>query len=144
MRVSPEARPGQWRETHAVTVSFLVVDDHDGFRHQARLLLEEAGYEVVGEAGDAASAVGEARRLHPDVVLLDVQLPDQDGFAVAEALAGDRTPPAVVLVSGREAGDYAGRIAKCGARGFIAKADLSPESLLRVLTSDDRHDGSAR
>jgi DNA-binding NarL/FixJ family response regulator len=127
-----------------VTVSVLVVDDHDGFRHQARLLLEEAGYEVVGEAGDAASAVGEARRLHPDVVLLDVQLPDRDGFAVAEALAGDDMAPAVVLVSGREAGDYAGRIASCGARGFIAKAELSPESLLQVLTGDEGHERRLR
>ena len=73
----------------------LVVDDHQGFRSRARLLLEADGYEVVGEAADGRSALAEARRLRPDLVLLDVQLPDLDGFEVAAQITGRRTrrPP---------------------------------------------------
>lgn len=107
----------------------LVVDDHPGFRRQARLMLEEAGYDVVGEVGDGATAIGTARELHPDVVLLDIGLPDHDGFSVATVLAAEAVPPAVVLISGREMDDGDARVAACGARGFLAKAHLSPESL---------------
>lgn len=110
-------------------MSVLVVDDHAGFRHQARLLLEEAGYDVIGEAADAATAVALAHRLRPDLVLLDVQLPDGDGFSVAETLALGAVPPAVVLVSGRDHADYADRISRCPVHAFIAKIDLSPDTL---------------
>jgi DNA-binding NarL/FixJ family response regulator len=144
LRVDPEVRADRWCDTGDVTVRVLVVDDHHGFRHQARLLMEEAGYDVVGEAGDAASAIGEARRLRPDVVLLDIQLPDSNGFDVAATLTSDDTSPVVVLVSGRDRADYAGRIAHCGARGFIAKADLSPETLHLVLAPGVGEDGTGR
>ena len=77
----------------------LVVDDHAGFRELARTLLEDGGYAVVGEAGDGATALRAARSLHPDAVLLDVHLPDMDGFAVAAALAREEPAPRVVLTS---------------------------------------------
>jgi DNA-binding NarL/FixJ family response regulator len=105
--------------------SVLIVDDHASFRSAARLLLEGAGFEVVGESEDAAGAVEAAMRLHPAIVLLDVGLPDGDGFEVAERLAGGDDPPAVILISSREVAWYRRRLADSPARGFIAKGELS-------------------
>jgi len=113
--------------------SVLVVDDHEGFRSFARSFLSGEGFDVVGEAADARSAVVEARRLQPDVVLLDIQLPDGDGFEVARRLAAEPRPPAVVLISTRDAGDYGDRIASCGARGFIPKSRLSGAAVRELL-----------
>jgi DNA-binding NarL/FixJ family response regulator len=111
----------------------LIVDDHAGFRAMARRLLQAAGYDVVGEAADGASALDAARRLRPDLVLLDVQLPDVDGCEVARQLAAEDAPPAVVLISSRDAGDYGERLQSCGARGFVAKADLSGATIDALL-----------
>jgi DNA-binding NarL/FixJ family response regulator len=116
----------------------LIVDDHASFRALARLLLVTDGFDVVGEAGDGAGAISAARDLGPDVVLLDVQLPDLDGFRVAQVLAGDGPGPAVVLVSSRSRTDYGTRVADSAARGFIAKAELSGDALRRVLGSGNR------
>ncbi len=115
-----------------VKTSVLIVDDHAGFRSRARAVLEADGYEVVGEAADGASALSSSRDLRPDVILLDVQLPDFDGFEVLRRLTSDGHAPAVVLTSSRDAADYGRRIAASGARGFIPKADLSGPTL-RVL-----------
>jgi CheY-like chemotaxis protein len=102
----------------------LIVDDHGPFRTVARQLLEAAGYVVTGEAADGAEALAAVAADAPDAVLLDVQLPDLDGFSVATALTAGGGP-VVVLVSSREAEDYGQRISACGARGFIAKRRLS-------------------
>ena len=98
----------------------LIVDDHAPFRRAARELLTGAGFEVVGEAEDGAGALREALRLAPEVVLLDVQLPDIDGFEVARRLAGH--VGATILVSGRE-GSYRRRLATSPAVGFIEKGE---------------------
>ncbi len=111
----------------------LVVDDHLAFRRVASRLLEEIGREVVGEAGTGKEALSESRRLKPDLVLLDIQLPDLDGLAVAMTLSSEPEPPAVLLVSSRDAADYGPRLDGCGALGFITKADLSVESLKALL-----------
>jgi len=111
----------------------LVVDDHEGFRSFARTFLAGQGFDVVGEAADARSAVAETRRLCPDVVLLDVQLPDGDGFEVAERLLAQENPPAVVLISTREAADYGYRIAASGARGFILKSQLTGAAVRELM-----------
>ena len=116
-----------------MTPTILIVDDHPSFRTTARALLAAEGYEVVGEAVDGCSAIEAARRLLPDVVLLDVQLPDTDGFAVAAELSRDAQPPAIVLTSSRDAGDFGPLIAESGARGFVAKADLCGSSLTDAL-----------
>jgi DNA-binding NarL/FixJ family response regulator len=114
--------------------SVLIVDDHAGFRSVARALLESNGFRVVGEAWDGASALEAAERLQPDVVLLDVQLPDSDGFTVAEALAHDPHRPQVVLISSRAASSYRRRLTATQARGFIAKHELTGERLAALLT----------
>jgi DNA-binding NarL/FixJ family response regulator len=99
----------------------------------AREVLLAAGFDVVTDAVDGAAALRLAAELSPDVVLLDVQLPDLDGFDVAERLSRGTPPPAVVLVSGRSRSDYGGLVERSTARGFIAKADLSGSRLRQEL-----------
>jgi DNA-binding NarL/FixJ family response regulator len=111
----------------------LIVDDHPGFRSAARRLLELEGYEVVGEAEDGLTAVNAALALRPDVVLLDVQLPDIDGFEVAQRLSGHAGAPAVVLTSSREASDYGPCLAATTACGFLPKAELSAAGIADIL-----------
>ena len=111
----------------------LIVDDNSGFRSRARELLESEGFEVVGEAADAESALAATRRLAPEVVLLDVQLPDLDGFEVAKQLTSNGDGPAVVLISSRELADFASLVRSSGARGFIAKDELSGARLRSLL-----------
>jgi two-component system nitrate/nitrite response regulator NarL len=106
-----------------VATTVLIVDDHADFRAFARRLLEAGGFEVVGEAADGASALVAARTLAPALVLLDVQLPDIDGFAVCESLAA--SGPVVVLTSSRDESSFRRRLTVSSARGFIAKAELS-------------------
>jgi len=109
----------------------IVVDDHPAFRASARRLLELTGYEVVGEASDGASALALAREQEPELVLLDIALPDMSGFDVAEELAESRS--SIVFVSSRDQGDLGRRARESGALGFIAKDRLSEESLLEVV-----------
>jgi DNA-binding NarL/FixJ family response regulator len=116
-----------------MAATVLIVDDHASFRGLARRVLTAGGFEVVGEAADGAQALRAVAALQPDVVLLDIQLPDMDGFGVAAALAGDHGSPDIVLVSSRAAADYGTRIADSNVLGFIAKADLSPEALQIML-----------
>jgi DNA-binding NarL/FixJ family response regulator len=115
--------------------SILLVDDHASARRTIRALLEEAGYDIVGEAADGRSALEQAQELGPDVVLLDIQLPDLDGFEVAARLAAHDRAPRVVLTSSRDAEDYGDLIAAAPARGFLAKDELTGEALAALLTS---------
>jgi DNA-binding NarL/FixJ family response regulator len=112
----------------------LIVDDHPSFRRSARAMLEAEGFEIVGEARSGGTAIDAAERLRPDVVLLDVQLPDRSGFDVCAALlAADADTPDIVLVSSRDASDYGGLIASSGARGFVPKAELSGSAVSTLL-----------
>jgi DNA-binding NarL/FixJ family response regulator len=111
----------------------LVVDDHPSFRRSASALLVAEGYDVVAEAEDGASAVALVNEVGPDLVLLDVQLPDMDGFAVAERLLADDPELEIVLVSSRDGSSYGPLIEASGARGFLAKGDLSGQALERLL-----------
>jgi DNA-binding NarL/FixJ family response regulator len=111
----------------------LIVDDHPSFRASARVLLEAEGFDVVGEAADGATALAEAKRLQPDVVLLDVQLPDVDGFDVAARLTEDEPHPVVILVSSRDGSDFGPLVKRSGARGFVPKAELCGERVLELL-----------
>jgi DNA-binding NarL/FixJ family response regulator len=115
----------------SVATSVLIVDDHARFRASARKLLELDGFEVVGEAADGGTALALARALRPELVLLDIVLPDTSGFEIAEQLAG--TAAKVILTSSRESRDYGRRVRRSGALGFIAKDQLSGEALRALL-----------
>jgi two-component system response regulator EvgA len=110
----------------------LIVDDHASFRAVARAVLSER-FTVVGEAVDGLSGVGLARELRPDVVLLDVQLPDVDGFVVASELAREDHPPVVVLTSSRDRRDLDVLLRQSPARGFVEKERLSADALFALL-----------
>jgi CheY-like chemotaxis protein len=112
--------------------SVLIVDDHPSFRRFARVLLQASGFTVVDEAADGASALEAARRHRPDVVLLDILLPDTTGFEVADSLARECAAPVVVLTSSRSASDLGPSLERSRAR-FIAKCDLSGPSFTALL-----------
>ena len=133
IRVCPDAdsRP-RWDDSR-VRTTVLIVDDHAGFRRDARALLEAGGFDVVGEAADGASGVTEAERLRPVLVLLDLQLPDIDGFEVAKRISEAGEGPAVVLTSSRSASTFRRRLEKTTARGFVPKSELSSEALVALL-----------
>ena len=111
----------------------VIAEDEALIRLDLKEMLEEEGYSVVAEAGDGESAVEEVRRLRPQVVLLDIQLPGIDGFAVAERLAAEPSAPAVVLISSRGAAAFRTRLAAAPARGFITKAEFTGECLSSLL-----------
>jgi CheY-like chemotaxis protein len=113
--------------------TILVVDDHETFRATARALLEAEGFRVVGEAADGASALEAIEGLHPDIVLLDVQLPDIDGFEVTARATGSGDGAQIVLTSSRDESDFGELVADSGARGFIAKDELSGPALAALL-----------
>jgi len=113
--------------------TFFIVDDHASFRRQARALLEAEGVAVIGEADDGATALEAVRRLRPDVVLLDIGLPDIDGFSVARHLATEPSPPRVILISSRDATTYGPLIAASRTIGFVRKDDLSAAALAAIL-----------
>lgn len=137
---------------HAPAATILVVDDHDSFRASAGRLLKSLGFDVVGEAADGESALLEVERLRPRLVLLDVQLPDIDGFAVTERIRaryddgagenvrerGDTDPagrysPVIVLTSSRDRADYGTLVDECGCAGFISKDDLAKGTIVELL-----------
>jgi DNA-binding NarL/FixJ family response regulator len=120
-------------DTIRAVPSVLIVDDHPAFRATARQLLETEGFEVVGEAEDGASALECVARLRPEVVLLDVQLPDMDGFEVASRLCSNGTRAKVVLISSREAAEFGALVTTCGSHGFIPKGELSGRRLANLL-----------
>jgi DNA-binding NarL/FixJ family response regulator len=122
-------------DDHVVmSATVLIVDDHPSFRASARAILESAGFVIVGEVEDGAAALAAVAELAPDVVLLDIQLPDMTGFDVCEALEGrNGSAPAVVLVSSRDVSDYGNLVGDSHARGFVPKAELSGEAILALL-----------
>ena len=113
--------------------TLLIVDDHPSFRSGARALLEAAGFVIVGEAASGEEAIDAVRRLQPQVVLLDIVLPDLDGFTVCQRLAEDDPVPAVVLTSSRDASAYRRRLRRSAARGFISKPDLTGAALTAMI-----------
>jgi DNA-binding NarL/FixJ family response regulator len=118
-----------------MTRTVLIVDDHPSFRASARAVLESGEFEIVGEATDGESALAAVRNLRPDVILLDVQLPDMKGFDVCDEIErGNGWAPNIVLVSSRDQADYGDLIASSCALGFLPKAELTPEALAALLS----------
>jgi DNA-binding NarL/FixJ family response regulator len=113
--------------------TILLVDDDELFRRWAIAWLRAEGYDIVGEADRADTAVSWVRRLRPEVVLVDVQLPDLDGFELTELLRAEPQAPAIVLISSRDAADYGNRISASGARGFLRKDQLTADAIERLL-----------
>jgi CheY-like chemotaxis protein len=111
----------------------VIVDDDPAFLATVRLVLEGEGFTVVGEALNGLDGVAAAAELDPDLVLVDVNLPDIDGFEVAERLAQMDGSPPVVLTSIHAAQDFGNLVERSGARGFITKADVTGEALTRFL-----------
>jgi len=114
-----------------MAVTVVIVDDHPSFRASARTLLELEGFEVLAEAADGASGLEMAAKLEPELVLLDVALPDTNGFDVAERLA--EGPSKVILISSREQRDLGRRIRSSGALGFVPKDRLTGRALVALL-----------
>ena len=119
-------------EDRPVPATVVIVDDHPSFRASARAMLEASGFVVVGEAADGSTALALLHRIRPDVLLLDVQLPDMSGFDVCVE-CGDVDETAVIFVSSRDEADFGDLIERCGARGFIAKGELSGAAVAALV-----------
>jgi len=134
VRVSPIGSADRRCDDASMAQTLVVVDDDPGFRSLIRRLLNVSGFDVVGDAGDGCEALRLTRRLRPDIVLLDIQMPGPDGFSVARELLREPRPPAVVLTSGRSAEDYGDRITGCtGVAGFLPKDQLSGVLLQELI-----------
>lgn len=129
MGACPEPHGRAPRDNSVVGKRVLVVDDHTGFRDAVRRLLERSGLEVVGEVADGASAIVAARRLLPDIVILDVGLPDTSGFDVAAELSKQRLAPLTILVSSRKGPGDDERALAVGAHAYLDKADLDADKV---------------
>jgi len=121
------------QDNRSMPTSVLIVDDHPSFRASARRMLEASGYAVIGEAADGTSAIAAVGELGPDLVLLDVQLPDLDGFEVAARLRALGERAEIVLTSSRDRSDFGSAVDESAARGFIAKAELSGPALAELV-----------
>ena len=116
-------------DARIVRQTLLIVDDHEDFRASARTLLELEGFDVVGLAEDGETALAAVAQLHPDVVLLDIQLPGMDGFDVARRLAADTDGPQIVLISSRDRSAYTAQLRDAQVSGFLGKGELSGAAL---------------
>jgi DNA-binding NarL/FixJ family response regulator len=117
-----------------MAITLLIVDDDARFRRVARQLLEGEGFTVVGEAADGAGALSGVAALRPQVVLLDLQLPDVSGLQVARRItSAGGEGPAVVLTSTRDGTTFASLMSESGARGFVGKMELSGAALRRLV-----------
>ena len=119
--------------TERATLTVVIVDDHPSFRAVARMVLETDGFLVLGTEEDGESGVVGTLRLEPDVVLLDVELPDIDGFAVAARLREAGSRAAIVLASSRDRSDFGSLVDESGARGFLTKAELTGDAIRRLV-----------
>jgi DNA-binding NarL/FixJ family response regulator len=123
---------GAWHD-RVVNRSVLLVDDHAGFRSEARATLETGWFDVVGEAASGVTALAQAADLRPDVVLLDIGLPDGSGLDLVEPLRAAAPDAVIVLISSRHADDYGARLPAARADGFLDKTELTPDALQDML-----------
>jgi DNA-binding NarL/FixJ family response regulator len=116
-----------------MAATVLIVDDHAGFRLSARRILEADGYDVIGEAADGREAIEAVRALRPKIVLLDVNLPDMDGFEVARSMSANASPPAIVLTSSHDREDLGDSLPARGTAGFVPKDELSGAAVAALV-----------
>ena len=116
-----------------MAATVLIVDDHAGFRLSARRILEADGYDVIGEAADGREAIEAVRALRPKIVLLDVNLPDMDGFEVARSISASSSPPAIVLTSSHDREDLGDSLPASSAAGFVPKDELSGAAVAALV-----------
>ena len=114
--------------------SVLVIDDDVPFRELAARTLRAWGYVVVGQAGTVAEGVAQTIELRPEAVLVDIGLPDGDGFALAQQLAAQPWAPRIVLISSDSDPANHAAARRMGAVGFVPKDEL-PGPSLRILIS---------
>jgi DNA-binding NarL/FixJ family response regulator len=115
-----------------VSIKVLVVDDHAAIRAGLVLILGNAeGIEVVGEAGDGATAISQAKALRPDVVLMDIRMPGLDGIAATRALHGDSVAQVLVLTT-FDLDEYVFAALRAGAAGFLLKSVDAPRLIESV------------
>jgi DNA-binding NarL/FixJ family response regulator len=130
----PALRPGgAFCDDALMGRTVLIVDDQPSFRASARAMLESEGFDVVGEAADGASAIDAVAALTPEVIVLDVQLPDMTGFDVCDVLQLSGTRPDIILVSSRDGSDYGELVARSCACGFVPKDELSGDLVTALL-----------
>lgn len=119
-----------------LAASVLIVDDDPTFRRLARLLLAAHGLTVVAEAGSVAEALSAAKQVRPTAALVDVELPDGDGFTLARELTGMPWSPRVVVTSARSSNDFQAEAERNGAEAFVHKADLPTAPLVTWLNGE--------
>ena len=126
-------RPAAFLTWLAVAVRVLIVDDLEPFRRAARAVVEAtADFEVAGEAADGETSIEAAQSLRPDIVLMDVNLPGISGLEATRRMLAIAPGIMVVLMSTRDAQEFEGKAAECGAAGYLPKSLLTPEQLLEL------------
>jgi len=124
-----------------VPVKILIVDDQQLLRLGFRMIFEaQPDLEVVGEAGDGTEALRLTRQTHPDVVLMDIRMPELDGIAATRLLAAQPDPPAVVVLTTFDADELVLRALQAGAAGFLLK-DTPPAEIVRAIELVHAGDG---
>lgn len=113
-------------------MKLLIADDHALLRRSLRALLEARGFDVLGEARDGEEAVEMARRLRPDVVLMDIGLPGIDGIAATRAILAERPEALVVVITGYLEEEHLVQALEAGAQGYLLKSE-EPERLFAAI-----------
>jgi DNA-binding NarL/FixJ family response regulator len=115
----------------------LIVDDNASFRAAASAALDGPDFAVVGEAATAAEALAQIDALRPDIVLIDIRLGEDNGFELSRRVAhlNGGGGPTLILISTQSKEAFADLVAASPAHGFVAKAELSPESLAELVRS---------
>jgi DNA-binding NarL/FixJ family response regulator len=120
-------------EAAPVNVRVLIVDDQVPFREASRMVVEMTdGFEVAGEAENGHRALELVADLRPDLVLMDVQMPGMDGIETTRRISALPDPPAVVVMSTHESGDYVGVAVAAGAIGFVPKSQFGFDTLAEM------------
>jgi DNA-binding NarL/FixJ family response regulator len=119
-----------------MAVRVLIVDDQEPFRLAARAVVEATdGFEVAGESESGEAGVQAARDLHPDLVLMDVNLPGIDGLEATRQILDGSDAVVVLLLSTYEEEEYGPRAAECGAAAYIPKSSFEPDRLAEAWSA---------